>query len=284
VGAPISAGVGFDGRFAAVVDRANELIVIEDGKTSWRSRIGAQVLTAPLVAGERIFVLGADRSLASFDAKTGRKLWLTQRPGDPLVLRQAGLLTAVGNTLIVGSSGHLLGVDPQNGSVLWDVAVSTPRGTNDIERLVDLVGGFARSADVLCVRSFISSVACVDSKRGTMLWKKAAIGSLGLSGDGESVYGVEDGGQLIAWRISDGEQRWLADGLRYRQLSAPLTLGRSVVVGDENGLVHLLARADGSALTRLSTDGSAVSVTPVDVGGTLVVVTRKGGVFGFQPE
>jgi outer membrane assembly lipoprotein YfgL len=284
VGAVISAGVGYDGRFAAVVTRGNELLVVEDGKTSWRSRVTAQVLTAPLVAGGRVFVLGADRSLAAYDAKTGRKLWLTQRPGEPLVLRQAGVLMAVGNTLIAGSSGHLLGVDPQNGDALWDVAVSTPRGSNDIERLVDLVGGASRSADVVCARSFQSNVSCVDARRGAMLWKKSALGSLGLSGDGESVYGVEDSGRLIAWRQSDGEQRWLSDGLRYRQLSAPLTLGRSVVVGDENGLVHFLARADGSSLTRLNTDGSAISVTPVDVGGTLVVVTRKGAVFGFQPD
>ena len=85
-------------------------------------------------------------------------------------------------------------------------------------------------------------------------------------------------------RQSDGEQRWLVDRLRYRQLSAPLALGRSVVVGDESGLVHLISRADGSALTRLSTDGSAISIAPVEASGTLVVVTRKGGVFGFQPE
>jgi outer membrane assembly lipoprotein YfgL len=283
VGTAISAGVGYDGRFAAVVTRGNELLVVEDKKISWRSRVTAQVLTAPLVAGGRVFILGADRSLAAYDAKTGRKLWLTQRPGDPLVLRQAGVLTAVGNTLIAGSSGHLLGVDPQNGNVIWDVAVSTPRGSNDIERLVDLVGGASRSADVVCARSFQSNVSCVDARRGVMLWKKSALGSLGLSGDGESVYGVEDSGRLIAWRQSDGEQRWLSDGLRYRQLSAPLILGRSVVVGDGNGLVHFLARADGSALTRLTTDGSAISVAPVDAGGTLVVVTRKGAVFGFQP-
>jgi outer membrane protein assembly factor BamB len=105
-----------------------------------------------------------------------------------------------------------------------------------------------------------------------------------LAGDGDSVFGVDETGQLVAWRQSDGEQRWSIDRLRYRQLSAPLALGRSVVVGDENGLVHLLARADGAALTRLSTDGSAISVTPVEAGGTLVVVTHKGGVFGFQPE
>lgn len=284
VGSPVSAGVGFDGRFAALVTRTNELVVIEDSKISWRSRVGAQVLTAPLVAGDRVFVLGADRSLAAYDAKTGRKLWLTQRPGEPLVLRQAGVLTAVGNTLVVGSAGHLLGVDPLNGNVIWDAALATPRGTNDIERLVDVVSGFVRSADIVCVRAFQSVVSCVDTKRGTVVWKKPSVGSVGLAGDGESVFGVDETGQLVAMRQSDGEQRWLVDRLRYRQLSAPLALGRSVVVGDESGLVHLISRADGSALTRLSTDGSAISIAPVEASGTLVVVTRKGGVFGFQPE
>lgn len=283
-GSPVSAGIGFDGRFAALVTRTNELVVIEDSKISWRSRFGAQVLTAPLVAGERIFVLGADRSLAAYDAKTGRKLWLTQRTGEPLVLRQAGVLTAVGNTLVVGSAGHLLGIDPINGNVIWDTALAMPRGTNDVERLVDVVGGFVRSADVVCVRAFQSVVSCVDTRRGALVWKKPSVGSVGLAGDGESVYGVDETGQLVAWRQANGEQLWSVDRLRYRQLSTPLTLGRSVVLGDESGLVHLLAKTDGSALTRLSTDGSAISVQPVEAGGTLVVVTRKGGVFGFQPE
>ncbi|MEO8119692.1 MAG: PQQ-binding-like beta-propeller repeat protein, partial [Rhodoferax sp.] len=43
-------------------------------------------------------------------------------------------------------------------------------------------------------------------------------------------------------------------------------------------------REDGSALTRVSTDGSAIVAAPVLAGGTLVVVTRSGGVFGFKPE
>jgi hypothetical protein len=61
-------------------------------------------------------------------------------------------------------------------------------------------------------------------------------------------------------------------------------LGRSVVVGDNTGLVHLLSREDGSPLNRLSTDGSAIAAAPVVAGDTLVVVTQKGGVFGFRPE
>jgi hypothetical protein len=72
--------------------------------------------------------------------------------------------------------------------------------------------------------------------------------------------------------------------LRNRSLTAPLVVGRSVVLGDDAGLVHLLSRVDGSALTRLTTDGSAIVATPVLAGETLVVVTRTGGVFGFKPE
>jgi len=284
VGAPISAGVGSDGRFAAVVTRDNELVVLDRGQSPWRARLTSQVFTAPLVAGERVFVLGADRSLGAFDAKTGRKLWQNQRPGDALVLRQSGVLMAVGNTLVLGLSGHLIGMNPLNGSILWDAPVATPRGTNDIERLVDLVSGASREGNVVCVRSFHAAVACVDASRGAVNWKKQAFGAVGLQGDDLNVYGVEGDGRLMAWRRADGETVWSSDRLRYRQLSAPLVLGRSVVVGDDAGLVHLLARSDGSPLARLSTDGSAIAVTPVLAAGTMVVVTRKGGVFGFQPE
>jgi hypothetical protein len=56
------------------------------------------------------------------------------------------------------------------------------------------------------------------------------------------------------------------------------------VVGDEAGLVHWLSRADGSALTRMATDGSALVTAPVLADGTLVLVTRNGGIYGFKPE
>ena len=284
VGAPIAAGVGSDGRFSAVVTRANELVVLEADQVLWRAALTAQVFTAPLVAGERVFVLGADRSVAAFDARSGRKLWQQQRPGEALVLRQAGVLTAVGNTLVVGLSGHLLGMNPLNGNTVWDATLAAPRGTNDIERLVDLVGGFSRQGNELCARAFQTAVGCVDALRGTVTWKRPAAGAVGLQGDDLLIYGVESDSRVLAWQRATGEPVWTSDRLRYRNLSAPLVLGRSVVMGDATGLVHFLSRADGTPLTRLSTDGSAIEVTPVVAAGTLVVVTRHGGVYGFQPE
>ncbi len=284
-GSAIAAGAGTDGRYAAVVTRDNDLVVMEQGRPLWREPLGAAVFTSPLVAGARVFVSGADRSISAFDAQTGRRLWNYTRPGEQaLALRQAGVLLAVGDTLVGGMSGRLIGLDPRTGAVRWDVAIANPRGTNDVERLVDLVGSVSREGDVVCARAFQAAVGCVNAARGNLLWSKPANGSEGVHGDAGSVFGAEGDGRVTAWRRSDGERSWTSERLKYRGLSAPLSIGRSVAVGDAQGYVHFLSREDGSPMGRMPTDGSAIATAPVLVGNTLVVVTRNGGVFGFRPD
>ncbi len=283
-GAPIVAGVGSDGKFTAAVTRANDLLVLDGGRELWRQKLLAPSYTSPLVAGGRVFLLSADRSVTAFDAISGRKLWNQQRPGESLVLRQAGVLLAVGDTLVAGMGGRLAGLNPGNGSIRWEAAIATPRGTNDIERLVDLVGRVARDGGVVCARAFQAALGCVDTARGSLLWSKPSIGSVGVHGDDKFVFGVESDGKVIAWRRGDGDRAWVSERLLYRSLTAPLAVGRSVVVGDEGGLVHWLSREDGSILTRMATDGSALVGGPVLADGTLVVVTRNGNIFGFKPD
>jgi outer membrane assembly lipoprotein YfgL len=284
IGAPLSAGVGSDGKVTAVVTRENEVVALDAGRVLWRQRLGAQTYTAPLVAGGRVFLLAADRSLTAFDGQTGRKLWNQQRTGEALVLGQSSVLLAVGDTLVAGMSGRLVGMNPANGNTRWEAAIAAPRGTNEVERLVDLVGSVSRVGNVVCARAFQSSVGCVDASSGRLLWSKPAVASEGVGGNDTAVFGSESDGNVRAWSRADGERTWTSERLRYRSLSAPLAVGRSVVVGDGTGLVHFLSREDGSALTRMSTDGSAIAADPVLAGNTVVVVTRNGGVFGFQPE
>jgi len=284
VGAPVVAGVGTDGSVAAVVTQANELVALSSGQPLWRQKLHVQSYTAPFVAGGRVFVVGADRSVAAFDGKTGRRLWLQQRPGEPLVLRQPGVLLAVGDTLVAGQSGRLVGLNPLNGTVRWESAIATPRGTNDIERLVDLVGRVSRLGDVVCARAFQAAVGCVNAVTGSAIWTRPANGAEGVHGDDRFLVGTEGDGRVVAWRRENGERAWVNDKFLYRALSAPLVVGRSVAFGDGGGLVHFLSRDDGSIVNRMATDGSAIAAAPVIAGSTIVVVTRAGGVFGFVPQ
>ncbi len=284
LGESLSAGVGSEGKIAAVVSRANVLVVLDAGRESWRQALGVQVFTPPLVAGGRVFVLSADRAVSAFDAASGRKLWTQQRPGEALVLRQTGVLRPFGDTLIVGFSGRLVGLNPDNGSVRWEAPLASPRGTNDVERLVELVGRTSREGDSVCARAFQASVGCVNAISGAVAWTQPAAGAEGIHGDAETVFGTESNGAVIAWRRTDGSRLWATDRLKYRRLTAPLLLGRSVVVGDDTGLVHFLSRTDGAPLNRLSTDGSGIGSAPVVAGDTLVVVTRNGSIYGYRPD
>ena len=284
VGSPAISGVGSDGQTAAVLTESGDLVAMVAGKVLWKQRLGALGLTTPLVAGARVFTLSADRTVTAFDAGNGQRLWQLQRATDPLVLGQAGVLIAVGDTLVVGVGGRLLGLNPSNGISRWEIPVAVSRGTNEIERLVDLVAGASRVQGNVCVRAFRSTVACVDALKGALLWSKPATGSAGLGGDAEYVFGAEADGQLIAWNRQSGERLWSSAALQWRGLSTPVALGQNLVVGDQTGLLHFLSRTDGALMDRAATDGSAIVGAPLLAGRTLIAVTQKGGVFAFRPE
>ena len=284
LGSPIQAGVGGDGQRFAVVTRNNELVTVESGRVLWRQSLPALSYTPPLVAGARVFVLTGDRTVSAFDGATGQKLWTQQRPGDPLVLRQAGLLMPVGDQLLVGWGGRLASLNPTTGAVRWETLVGSTRGTNEVERLVDLVAGASRVVNSVCVRAFQTSVSCMDGTNGRLAWSRAAQGHQGLDGDAQTLWGVESDGKVLAWQRASGTPLWTQEALRFRGLSLPLAWGQALVVGDQDGWVHALSPKDGQPLQRMATDGSAITGRPVAVGQTLVVVTRTGGVFGFRPE
>jgi len=283
LGMRLLSGAGFDGEKLAVISASNELVVLQDGKLLWRKRMKAQSYTNPLVAGDRVFVLLADRSVAAFDAGTGQPLWTQQRPGEPLVLKQNGVLSAFQNSLLAGMGGHLVSLNPDNGQIIWDVAIANPRGINDLERLVDLVASPSRVRNSVCVRAFQAQIGCVDASRGALVWNKSSVGIKGLGGEAEVLVSSESNGVVRAWSRSTGERVWDTDRLKYRELSAPLWTTKGVVVGDEGGWIYVLSGKDGSLLNRLQTNpsGFASAPTPLADGG-FVMLSRNGQLSAYQ--
>ena len=283
VGKPLQTGAGFDGDSVAVVSVANELSLLQDGKQLWQKRLPAQSFTNPLVAGERVFVLLADRSVMAFDKADGRRLWTQQRPGEPLVLKQNAVLLSFQNTLLASLGGRFVALNPDNGQILWDVAIANPRGLNDLERLVDLVGTASRVNNTVCVRAFQAQLGCVNAARGVLMWSRASVGNKGISGDENMLVGAESNGVVRAWNRSTGDRLWDTDRLKYRDLSQPLWTAKGTVITDEGGWIYVLSNKDGSLLNRLQTPapGFASAATATDNGG-FVVLGRNGLLLSYQ--
>lgn len=280
--AKLSASVGSDGRYAAVVTTDNELITFDQGKVLWRERLPGRVITSPLVAGERVFVQSVDRSVRAYDALDGRWLWNYQRPGgDPLSLSTPGLLSAFRDTLVVGQGARFVGLDPLKGTPRFDFSVGTPRGTNEVERLADLVGPGARADDEICVRAFQLSVACIEMNRGSLRWSRPQSGTQAVAADDTIVVGADGADRLSAWRTENGEIRWRVDRFTHRKLSAPAVWGKLIAVADDDGQLHILASDDGRTVARIALD-NALSAAPVVSDGLLLLATRSGTLYALR--
>jgi outer membrane protein assembly factor BamB len=258
------------------------LLVYDQGKLVWQERQPGRVLTAPLIAGERVFVQGVDRSVRAYDLLDGRWLWQYQRPGgEPLALATSVVMSPFRDTLLVAQGPRLVGLDPLKGNVRFDVNVGTPRGTNEVERLADLVGPLARvDDDEACVRVFQLSVACLELNRGSVRWSRPQSGQQAVAADTQWVVGADGADRLAAWKQDNGDFVWRVDRFTYRGLSAPAIWRDKVAVADRDGYIHLLKLSDGSTAGRIELD-SGLAAAPRVVQDKLIVVTRKGTVYAL---
>jgi len=164
------------------------------------------------------------------------------------------------------------------------VPLASPRGSNEVERLADLVGPAVRIADLVCARAFQSAVACADASRGALIWSRNVGGIQAVGGDAQHLVGADASDRLTAWRTATGDVAWTSERLLYRGLSGAAVVGPVVAFGDIEGHVHFLSTETGETHLRLPTDGTPVVGTPVLAGNTLLVVTQKGGLFAFRPN
>ena len=283
-GGAIAAGVGSDGRYTSVVTRGNEVVTFDSGREVWRKRVPSAVVTPPFVAGERVFVMGVDRVVHAFDALDGRRLWVYSKPGDALTLAQASVVTSFRNNLVVAQGQRLTALDPLRGTVQWEVPLASPRGTNEVERLADLIGPAVRVGDRVCARAFQSAVGCADAARGALLWSRNNAGAHAVASNEELVFGADASDRITAWRASSGDVAWQSEKLLYRGLSGALAVGPSVVFGDSEGYLHFMAAASGEQQLRLRTGSKAILGAPALSGTTMLVVAQDGGIYAFRPN
>lgn len=284
-GQPLIGGVGSDGETTVVAGRDGSLIALDrDGAPKWSVPSGAEVVTVPSVALGLVLVRTSDNRVAAFDADTGKRRWTFQRQGPPLVLRQTSLIAMDASAAYVGlPGGRLVSLSLAAGALRWEAAVAMPRGSNEIERIADVVGSPLLSGREICAVAFQGRAGCFDTSSGRARWARDLSSSSGLDLDASLLVVPDERGDVQAFSRS-GASVWRQDKLRRRGLSAPLLTSRFVLLGDSTGLVHALARDDGAIAARLATDGSAIVAAPVAAGGFAIVQTGAGAIFALGVE
>ena len=101
--------------------------------------------------------------------------------------------------------------------------------------------------------------------------------------DDKLVYVSDTGGNVYALDKTSGATLWKQEKLILREPGTPLVLDGKVLVGDANGLVHLLSPENGELIGRVATDGSRV-VALLQNNGRAIAQTARGGLFSLKVQ
>lgn len=274
----LSAGVGSDGKITAVATPRGEVIAFDDnGQIKWTAQATSEVTVPPLVAEGLVVVRSGDYRVQAFDAETGRRRWSVQRPGPALALRAPGEMLLSNGFVFSGlPGGKVIAISTANGAMRWEGTVSNPTGTSELERVSDVVGAPVISGRLLCAVTYQGRISCFDVSSGNTTWSREFSSVNGMSADVRFAYSANDKSVVYGFALDGGANVWKQDALQHRSLTAPVSLGRAIALGDYQGYVHFLGREDGRLLARIATDGSAIVSRPLATTRGLIVQTSKG--------
>ncbi|HQS58499.1 MAG: outer membrane protein assembly factor BamB [Gallionellales bacterium 35-53-114] len=284
IGFKISGAVGAGEDLVVVGGLKSELVAFNaDGKVRWASKVSSEVLSAPQIVNGMVVVRTSDGRIAALSALDGKRQWLYERATPTLIVRNhAGVVVQNGIVFAGFAAGKLAAISLANGAVIWESAVSQPRGNTELERISDITSLPAVDNNSVCAVAFQGRIACFDIKQGAMLWSRDVSSDKGLALKHNYLYVSDAEGTVMALDKSSGSTLWKNDQLFMRQVAAPFLMDKYVLVGDFEGYLHALSREDGSLLARIKTDGSPILFAPVLLGKGFLLQTQDGGVYSIE--
>lgn len=282
---PLSGGVGAGVGLILAGTAKGEVLAFEpSGKPVWKTQLTGEVLSPPVAADGVVVVRTGDGRIYGLNAADGKQRWVYQRALPSLALRSyAGIVVHRGGVFAGFPGGRLVAIALETGNVGWEAVVALPKGATELERVTDVTSYPVVEGSQVCAVAFQGRVACFDAIRGETLWARDASSIAGMGLDARNAYITDDRSAVQALDRSRGASVWKQDKLNGRWATAPLAMGRYVIVGDFQGYVHVLSREDGAFVARIATDGSAIQVPPVALDlSTFLVQTRNGGVYAIS--
>lgn len=275
----LTGGVGVgDGRVLVGTTRG-EVIALDaaDGRVLWRSEVSSEVLARPVADDGVVVVQTGDGRITLLEGDDGALRWSFDTQVPVLTLRGTAAPVLRDGLVYAGfATGKIVAIRAEDGQPVWEQRVMLPEGRSELDRMVDI------DSTPLVGRSFVFAVSYQGRIRafrrsdGAPLWEQDASSFVDLAEGYGQVYVVSDDDVVRAIDQGDAVVVWEQEALRHRRLTSPLAFGNYVLVGDDEGYLHVIAQSDGRFVARRRIDGSGLRSGMIEADGTVYVLSNGG--------
>jgi len=280
----LSGGPGAGNGLVLVCSSGGTVVALNaaDGAERWRTELNSELLAAPVITADLAVVRTVDGKLYGLEAADGKQRWVTDQQVPRLTLRGTSRPVVSGELVYSGfDNGRLMAVTLAGGTTAWDIAVGQPRGSSELQRLIDVDSPASLDGDDIFAVAFQGHAVRLARDSGREIWAHEISSYRGLAADGLGVYVSTADGHVVRLDRASGAERWRQKALERRSLTAPALQGNSVVVADYQGIIHWLSMDDGAFLARAKASARITSAPQV-AGDLVVVQTDKGAIEAWR--
>jgi outer membrane protein assembly factor BamB len=280
----LSGGPGAGNGLVLVCSSGGTVVALNaaDGAERWRAELNSELLAAPVITPDLAVIRTVDGKLYGLENASGKTRWVTDQQVPRLTLRGTSRPVISGELVFSGfDNGRLMAVTLAGGTTAWDVAVGQPRGSSELQRLIDIDSPASIDGDDIFAVAFQGHAVRLARDTGREIWSHEISSYRGLAADSLGVYVSTAEGDVVRLDRASGAERWRQKALERRSLTAPALQGNRVVVADYQGVMHWLSMEDGSFLAR-GKGSSRIRGAPQVAGNMVVVQTDKGAIEAWR--
>lgn len=280
----LSSGVEAKDGLVVVGSPKGQLFALDQatGETKWTAQLSGAILAPSLIHAGRVITVANDGTVFAHEVETGKQAWTYNLPNVQFSLRGQAAPVALDarNVLIASANAYIYAIDAISGTPKMQRRVAVSEGRSDIQRLIDIDGEPAVAGQFVVTTSYQGQVTVLDLASQQVLWSEDASSIQRPEVKGNGVFVAQTDGKITAYEITTGNKLWENDQLLNRQLSNPVMLGNDLVVGDLDGVLHLIDPSTGAIIGRSKTSGEVRTLRVID--NQLYVSTRKGAMSVWQ--
>lgn len=280
----LSAGVEAADGIVVVGTNKGKLLALDQktGEQKWTAQLTGAILAPSLIHAGRVITVSNDGTVYAHEATTGTQVWTYNLPNVQFSLRgvAAPVPLDARNILIASANAYIYVIDAISGVPKMQRRVAVSDGRSDIQRLVDIDGEPVVAGQFVVTTSYQGQVTVLDLASQQVVWSEDASSIQRPEVVGNGVFVAQSNGKISAYEITTGQPLWENDQLLNRQLSNPVMLGNELVVGDLEGVLHLIDPRNGQIVGRAKTSGEVRTLRVID--NQLYVSTRKGALSIWQ--